>query len=226
MTRMSQVAREWSVFESLKAWHGAPQWWPADGCLEVVVGAVLTQNTAWTNVEKALSELKRRRLLSVEALLRTPPAELAEAIRSSGYYRLKAQRLKNVAAWIRRRGGLAALRRLDTGALRAQLLSVCGIGPETADDILLYAFDRPVFVVDAYTRRLFQRLGLINGREPYEVLRARFEAALPRRTQILNDYHALIVIHAKAHCRVRPLCAGCPLAAGCSKGLGNEQDRH
>ena len=220
------AATEGAVFDILRAWHGDPAWWPADSRLEVIVGAILTQNTAWTNVVKAMTELKQRHLLSVRALMRTPLETLAEAVRSSGYYRLKAQRLKNVAAWIQRRGGIAALARLKTPELRQQLLAVCGIGPETADDILLYAFERPVFVVDAYTRRLFARLGLIAGTEPYEVLRARFEAALPPNPRILNEYHALVVIHAKAHCRVQPLCAACPLGRHCSQGLGNKPGRY
>ena len=178
----------------------------------MAVGAILTQNTAWTNVEKAITELKSRRLLNLEALTRLSPAELAPLIRSAGFYNIKAARLAAFLGWLKKRGGFAALNRTPTSELRAQLLACHGVGPETADSILLYALGRTVFVVDAYTRRSLSRYGLIAGDEPYEQLRLMFEASLPRSPKLYSEYHALLVRLAKVNCRARPLCDSCPLA--------------
>lgn len=187
-----------------------------------MVGAVLTQNTAWTNVEKAIANLKAQDHLDAARIAAALPETLARWLKPSGYFNIKAQRLRNFCIWYLAQGGLKALSNLDTTALRHALLSVNGIGPETADDILLYAFERPVFVIDAYTRRLFSRLGLVRGEEGYEILRHTVEAILGGEkphvnamVRLFNEYHALIVRHAKDVCRKRPLCECCCLAHVC-----------
>ncbi len=206
-----------SIFDALLAHHGPQHWWPADTTFEVMVGAVLTQNTAWTNVEKALARLTQRVPLAPAALLALPEPELAELLRPVGYYNVKAARLRAFCRALLDADGEPGLAALGTADLRRLLLGLHGVGPETADDVLLYAFHRPVFVIDAYTRRLFARLGLIDGDEGYEVLRARFEQALGPDVPLFNEYHALIVRHAKDACRSRrPLCDGCVLRGGCA----------
>lgn len=189
--------------------YGAQNWWPAKTPFEVVVGAVLTQNTAWTNVEKAIANLHQAGQLTLTAIRRLDHDELADLIRPSGYFNIKARRLKNLCVWLHQQRGLGQLRKWSTAELREGLLSVNGIGPETADDILLYAFERPVFVIDAYTRRLLSRLGLITGDEHYETLRAAFETALTPDPALYNEYHALIVRHAKQKCSVAADCLHC-----------------
>jgi len=208
-----------SLYEQLRAHYGVQPWWPAETPFEVAVGAVLTQNAAWSNVERAIDRLKAGGLLSLDALLAAPVETLAEAIRPSGYYNIKAQRLRNLCAFLDASGGLEGLGQWALEDQRGGLLEVKGVGPETADDILLYALDRPVFVIDTYTRRLLQRYRWANGDEPYEVLRGGFESALETGVELFQQYHALIVIHAKEACRKRPLCPGCALVAGCPTGL-------
>jgi endonuclease-3 related protein len=207
------------VYDKLLAHYGPQHWWPGETPFEVMVGAVLTQNTAWSNVEKAIANLVANNALAPEAILQAPVQQLAEWLRPSGYFNVKAGRLREFCRWYLERGGLAALQSLSTPELRHELLRVKGVGPETADDILLYAFARPVFVIDAYTRRLFSRLGTIQGDETYEELRAFFERGLGgaagENVGIFNEYHALIVIHAKEACRKQPLCKGCPLRRRC-----------
>lgn len=190
------------VYDRLFSVYGPQYWWPAETPFEVMVGAVLTQNTAWSNVEKAIGNLSDAGALHLEQLLAIPDAELAALIRPSGYFNIKTRRLKNLCHWLQEQGGQEKLRCRNTPELRKSLLSVNGIGPETADDILLYAFDRPVFVIDAYTRRFFTRLGLIRGNENYESLRELFEQSLPADVALYNEYHALIVRHAKEPCVV------------------------
>lgn len=204
-----------AVYRRLSAAHGPQHWWPGDSAFEIMVGAVLTQNTAWSNVEKAIANLKAAGALTPAAIVAAPHRRLAAWLKPSGYFNIKAQRLRAFCEWLNRRGGMRALARLPTDRLRAELLAVHGIGPETADDILLYAFDRPVFVIDAYTRRIFQRLGVIQGGEDYETLRRLFETKLERDAQLFNEYHALIVAHAKDVCRKRPLCQACSLGPLC-----------
>ena len=205
-----------AVYRRLHATHGPQHWWPGDSVFEIMVGAVLTQNTAWTNVEKAIANLKAANALSAEAIVAASHQRLAAWLKPSGYFNVKAKRLRAFCTWLIRAGGAKRITRLPTDILRAQLLEVHGIGPETADDILLYAFNRPVFVIDAYTRRLFARLGVMDGKEGYEVLREMFEAALPTDAQLFNEYHALIVAHAKDICRPRPRCTVCKLSTLCS----------
>lgn len=187
-----------------------------------MVGAVLTQNTAWTNVEKAIANLKSHDRLDPAAIVNADPVELAAWIRPSGYFNIKARRLQNLCRWLLEQGGYQALCGWDTESLRCGLLSVNGIGPETADDIVLYAFERPVFVIDAYTRRLFVRLGLVDGAEGYEELRRFFERALGPHVPVFNEYHALIVNHGKNVCRTKPLCRACCLADACPAQLRHE----
>lgn len=212
--RLGQSLR--SVYRRLAAAHGAQRWWPADSPFEVMVGAVLTQNTAWSNVERAIANLRERDRLDAAQIVRARSDHLANWLRPSGYFNIKARRLKQFCRWYLDSGGYERLAKVDTGRLRRELLGVHGIGPETADDILLYAFGRPVFVIDAYTRRLFARLGLFAGDEPYDELRLAIEAALDADAGLFNEYHALIVRHAKEHCRVRPRCDGCVLRDRCT----------
>lgn len=200
---------------TLLAFYGPQDWWPATTRFEVLVGAVLTQNTAWTNVEKAIANLKAAGLLDAQALLALPEADLGQIIRPAGTYNVKAKRLQALCRWFVEQGGFEGLDTWSTPFLRAALLGVHGVGRETADAMLLYAFDRPVFVVDAYARRILGRLGLIEGEPDYETLRASVEDAAPGDTDWFNELHALLVTHGKVHCRPRPRCAGCPLAAVC-----------
>jgi endonuclease-3 related protein len=207
-----------AVYRRLFAAHGAQHWWPGDGPFEVMVGAVLTQNTAWSNVERAIRALREAGCLEPRRILELTHQHLAQLIRPAGYFNVKARRLKSFCAWYLEQGGRESLVRLDTSTLRRGLLSVDGVGAETADDMLLYAFERPVFVVDAYTRRLFERLGDLEGGEGYEAIRRLFESGLGPDAGLYNEYHALIVRHAKVTCRKRPLCGECPLTGLCATG--------
>ena len=204
-----------SVYRRLLRRYGPQLWWPAETAFEVMVGAVLTQNTAWINVERAIANLRAADCLEADRILALRQATLAAMLRPAGYFNVKARRLRNYCRWYRAQGGHAAITALDTVHLRRELLSVNGIGPETADDILLYALGRPVFVIDAYTRRLFGRLGLVDDSEGYEVLRGFFERHLQADAALFNEYHALIVRHAKDICKTRPRCAACCLHRQC-----------
>lgn len=203
------------VYKSLFSHYGPQHWWPGDSPFEVMVGAILTQNTAWTNVERAIANLKAISSLTPQSIIGLPVSELAVCLKPSGYFNVKAQRLRNFCQWYVDNGKFESLSRFDTTTLRRHLLAINGIGPETADDMLLYAFERPVFVIDAYTRRLFSRLAVIDAAEGYETLRHRFEAALTPDAALFNEYHALIVCHAKAVCKKRPACTICCLAGRC-----------
>jgi len=198
-----------TVYQRLLKTYGDQSWWPADSSFEVMVGAVLTQNTAWVNVEQAITNLRRSDSLTLESILALSDEALAQLIRPSGYFNIKAKRLKNLCLWIAENGGESKLAAVDTGTLRSSLLQVNGVGPETADDILLYAFARPVFVIDTYTRRLFSKLCLIQGSEPYEDLRRLFEAELDADVGLFNQYHALIVRHAREKCQLTEDCRHC-----------------
>lgn len=211
------------VFDRLLGAYGPQHWWPGETPFEVIVGAVLTQNTAWRNVERAIDALEARQALDAGIILGMSIEELGQLIRASGYFNVKARRLRALCQWYREEGGFQALQRLDTDELRRRLLAVHGIGPETADDILLYAFERPVFVIDAYTRRIFDRLGLLDAESGYEHLRAVFEQALGPDAALFNEYHALIVVHGKDVCRPSPRCEGCCLAGMCPEGRGIRQ---
>jgi endonuclease-3 related protein len=181
-----------------------------------MVGAILTQNTNWKNVERALDNLKRAGALNPESILATHHKRLANWIRPSGYFNVKGKRLRNFCRWLVKNGGIGELQRMRTPALRIDLLSVYGVGRETADDILLYALDRPVFVIDAYTRRIFSRLGLIQGNEDYDVLRRLFESKMEEQLSDYKEYHALIVLHGKTVCRPAPYCGKCCIRKLCA----------
>lgn len=201
-------------FDALFQAHGEQHWWPGQTPFEVIVGAILVQNTSWINVEHAIANLRQAKLLTPSAMEKVPQPKLARLIRSSGYFRQKARKLKEFMRFLRKehRGSLAEMFRIPTAKLREQLLAVHGIGPETADSILLYAGNHPVFVVDTYTRRILQRHGLATGKESYEEIRGLFEKSLPNDPRLFNEFHALIVHIGKNHCRARaPLCSQCAL---------------
>ncbi len=201
-------------FDALFQAYGEQHWWPARTPFEIIVGAILVQNTAWVNAASAIANLRRANLLTPSAIERVPQPKLARLIRSSGYFRQKARKLKAFVNFLRKqhRGSLAEMFRTPTATLRDQLLRVHGVGQETADSILLYAGNHPVFVVDAYARRILQRHGLATGKDSYEEIRGRFEKSLPNDPQLFNEFHALIVLTGKRYCRSRaPLCSQCAL---------------
>ncbi len=201
------------IYELLYGAFGPQNWWPGETPFEVIAGAILTQNTNWTNVEKAIANLKSAERLSPEGLRHIDVAQLAGLIRSAGYYNLKARRLKNFVDWLfdDYEGEVENLRSVDTDRLRTELLAVKGVGRETADSILLYALGRPIFVVDAYTARIAVRHELIEPDAGYEQLRELFESNLPEDIPLFNEYHALLVRAGKEFCKTKARCAGCPL---------------
>ena len=207
------------IHRLLRSRYGHAGWWPGRTGFEICLGAILTQNTAWSNAEKALGVLRSRQRLSWRALRGMSPARLAPLLRSSGTFRVKARRVAAFVAFLGREYGgcVAAMRRDDPRSLRAKLLTVDGIGPETADAIALYAAGKPLFVVDAYTRRVFFRLGRLSGRESYDEVQRVFMDALPEDADLFADYHAQIVRLAKDACRARPLCGRCPLDRICPR---------
>ena len=202
------------MYELLHEYFGDLHWWPADDSFEVIVGAILTQNTAWTNVEKAIQALRERHLLTPAALFSIPNSELAPIIRSSGYYHLKAERLKTFVRFMiaEYAGNLEAMKMENISKLRGKLLGLKGIGPETADSILLYACEKPVFVIDAYTKRILCRHGMIGKDADYHTTQALFMDNLQPDVTFFNQYHALIVNAGKTFCRKTAVCADCPLA--------------
>jgi len=194
--------------------HGPQHWWPGRSRFEIIVGAILTQSTSWANVEGAIANLRNARLLTPPAIHDIPAAKLASLIRPSGYFRQKAKKLKAFVDFLfdDYSGSLSRMFRTPTAQLREQLLAVHGIGPETADSILLYAGEHPVFVIDAYTRRILERHALADSKRSYEDLRGLFETTLPRDTQLFNEYHALIVHTGQNFCRRSVTrCNECPL---------------
>ena len=207
------------IYRRLYRSYGPQRWWPARSDLEMILGAILTQNTAWSNVEKSIRSLKEEGLLTLKALEKVSLKTLERAIRSSGFFKVKAGRIKSFLRYlmIHHALRLAPFLKRPAGRLRKELLAIHGIGPETADSIILYGAGKPVFVVDAYTRRIFKRLGFLKGDEDYEAIRGFFEERLPRRRALFNEFHALIVRHGKAHCRKKPLCVSCPVNDVCPK---------
>jgi endonuclease-3 related protein len=205
-----------SVYDALFARYGDLRWWPAKDPYEVMVGAVLTQNTAWSNVEKAIANFGGS--LSPAAVADAGPEELIDIIRPAGFFNQKAAYLKSVTAWFAGYGyDAAAVRRVPLAKLRPELLEIKGVGNETADSILLYAFGFPTFVADAYAVRLCERYPIDAGRG-YAAVKAHFEDGLPPDARIYNNFHALIVINGKERCRKgKPLCGGCPLAGKCAR---------
>ena len=201
------------IYRLLYEQFGPQHWWPGQTRFEVITGAILTQNTNWANVEKAIANLKSAEYLTPEKLHSLDHAQLANLIRPAGYFNIKAKRLKTFINWLfeNYNGELTELESIDTDHLRAELLAIKGIGRETADSILLYAFDRPIFVIDAYTARTVFRHELIAPDADYEQLREFFESSLPADAQLFNEYHALLVKVGKEFCRPKARCPGCPL---------------
>lgn len=193
--------------------YGPQHWWPAKTRIEVAIGAILTQNTSWSNVEKAILNLKRKGLISADSLHKASLDLISRLIVPCGYYNIKAERLKNFIAFLydRYKGDIALMKRNTPDITRKELLSVKGIGPETADSILLYALDKPVFVVDAYTRRIAECLGIAKSSHDYSTIQSVFMNSLPKNARVYNEYHALIVRHAKDICKKMPLCSRCIL---------------
>jgi endonuclease-3 related protein len=212
MSEKKQVVLE--LYERLFEAFGPLHWWPAESRFEVIMGAVLTQNTAWRNVEKGIAALKARDLLSPEAMYNIPLNKLAALIRPCGYYNIKAERLKSFVMFLYKgyEGDLDKLLGIELITLRKELLSVKGIGPETADSIILYAAQKPSFVVDAYTQRVLYRHHLIPNDVSYDMIQNFFMDRLPRDVQLYNEYHALLVHLGKSFCsKTRPKCVQCPL---------------
>lgn len=206
---MKPDLRAW--YDALRERYGPQRWWPAESPFEVMVGAILTQNTSWSNVEKAVSTLKIFGLLDPHRLAECDPGTLEEAIRAAGTFRVKARRLRAFLDWYvtRHDADLEGLRARP--GLREELLAIPGIGPETADSILLYAFGRPTFVVDRYTWRILTRHDAVLDDAGYDDMKELFESRLPRDAALFNDYHAQIVRVGKEHCRATAKCEGCPL---------------
>lgn len=202
------------IYNQLSSHFGPQHWWPGETPFEVTVGAILTQNTNWANAEKAIGNLKNASLLSPEGIHQCPLPRLSELIKPSGYFNVKAKRLKFLIDWLFKNydGDLDRLFIKETSALREELLTIKGIGPETADSIALYAANKPTFVCDAYTYRMCLRHQLIAEETGYDELKALFEDALPRDVKLFNEYHALIVRMGKTYCKkTKPLCGQCPL---------------
>ena len=208
------------IYRRLRAAYGPQHWWPGESPLETIVGAILTQGTAWTNVERALDNLKRAGLLSAPALRDIPESELAIMLRPSGFYNAKARKVKAFIEhlWDRHGGDLKTLLAQATPELRKELLTIYGIGEETADDIIVYAAGKPSFVVDAYTRRILGRLKVAPDGGTYSAYQDLFHRGLPPDATLFNEYHALLDMHGKGTCKVVPLCAGCCLLGLCPTG--------
>ncbi len=223
------------IYNKLLSSYGYQGWWPVTptaSCqellkpcygitikttkqrFEIIVGAILTQNTSWKNVEKAIIELNKKGFIDVKKIANAKKEELATLIKSSGYYNQKAERLKLIASFILK-NPIKKLMQLEDDKLRELLLSLKGIGNETADSIMLYALDKPVFVVDAYTRRIASRIGIINGNESYSEIQSLFHSSLEKDRSLYNEYHALIVRHAKEHCKKKESCERCCLHEVC-----------
>ena len=210
------------IYRRLFEKYGPQHWWPGETPFEVMIGAVLTQSAAWKNVETAISNLKISGLMSPAALREKSPEEVAPLIRSAVYYNVKARKLKALVEYI----GNTCMDNLDrlfekgTGQLRDELLAVWGVGEETADSILLYAANKPVFVIDAYTRRIMSRIGMQPENDTYSDWQSLFMKNLPSDAALFNEYHALLVRLGKETCRPKPLCSSCPLSEICRSVAG------
>lgn len=210
-----------SIFDKLLSFFGPQHWWPAESRFEIIVGAILTQNISWNNVEKAIFNLKNKDLLSIDDILNTDIESLALLIKPAGYYNQKSRYLKNICKFIRENyGSLEEFLSQDSRKLRNELLKIKGIGPETADSIILYAAEKPVFVVDAYTKRIFYRIGLIKQNLSYNKVQQFFMENLPKEVNLYNQYHALIVKLGKQNCSNKnPVCKNCPLNDICKQKI-------
>ena len=220
-TEMSDLLIE--VYRRLFSQYGPQGWWPAESRFEVIVGAILTQSTAWVNVEKALASMRSAGCWTFEAIAALPVEELAEVIRSSGYFNAKARKLQAFASHVLELygGDLDGMFQQDVADLRSELLSIHGIGEETADDIIVYAAEKPSFVMDSYTRRIVDRMGLTpeGKNQGYRSYQSLFQDNLPNDTPLFNEYHALLDHHAKVTCTKRePRCGQCCLAELCPTG--------
>jgi endonuclease-3 related protein len=202
-----------NIYRILYQAYGPRHWWPGETPFEVMIGAILTQNTSWRNVEKAIQKLKGKGVLNPEGIHRLKKSQLAPLIKSSGYFRIKADRLKSFVAFLFEEydGNLKKMEREKLIELREKLLGVKGIGPETADSILLYGLKKPIFVVDAYTRRILSRHGVISEKASYEEVQKIFMDHLPLDEKLFNEYHALFVHLGKTMCKKIPRCENCPL---------------
>jgi len=210
---MSKTRTLLKIYQKMFEALGPRQWWPGETPFEVVIGAILTQNTNWSNVEKAIKNLKTAGKLSPEGIYGLSITELAKLIKPSGFFNVKAKRVKAFINWLfsKYEGNLSKMFAQDLQALRGELLSVKGIGPETADSILLYAGNMPTFVVDAYTHRIFSRHELIPEESTYDEMKSFFEENLPEDVQLFNEYHALLVNIGKTFCKTKKVCEPCPL---------------
>ena len=211
---MSTRERINKIYKLLFQKYGPQGWWPGDSELECILGAILTQNTSWTNVEKAIQNLKNLNLISVKKLKLITTNELAELIRPSGYYNQKAIKIKNFISFLSEnyQGKLENMLEEETWVLRNKLLQIKGIGPETADSILLYSANKPLFVIDDYTYRIFSRHALVPEQTNYGEMQEIFMDSLENNSELFNEYHALIVKVGKEHCKKqKPICTGCPL---------------
>ncbi|MBU2561345.1 MAG: endonuclease [Nanoarchaeota archaeon] len=224
------------IYSVLHKTYGPQGWWPLTPLgstrtrhhsgrprkdahrFEIMLGAILTQNTAWTNVEKALEQLHKNKLVRHDRILKTKKEKIAGLIRSAGYYNQKAERLAIISKFIKD-NTLRSLMAMDAVGLRRLLLEVKGIGPETADSIVLYAFEKPSFVIDAYTKRIFSRVGLCAADADYHEMQIMFEQDVRKDVDVYKEYHALIVEHAKRHCRTKPKCEGCPISKLCKRNI-------
>lgn len=211
---MPEKTKLLKIYRTLLKHFGPQAWWPAETPFEVMIGAILTQNTNWKNVEIAINNLKKEKILSPQRLYQTKNSKLQELIRSSGYYKQKAIKLKAFVMFFLREysGSIRKMKRVD----RSELLKVHGIGPETADSILLYALDKPTFVVDAYTKRIGNRVGLFRFSDYHEI-KEFFEKNLPKDLEMYKEYHALLVELGKSFCKTKPACEGCPINQFCCK---------
>ena len=201
------------IYTALYKSFGPQHWWPGDSAFEVAVGAILTQNTNWGNVEKAIANIKAKKALNAKSLHKMSHKQLASLIKPAGYFNVKAKRLKSFLDFLCNdfKGNMQLMQQIDALPLRERLLSVHGIGPETADSILLYALDKPVFVIDAYTKRVMSRHGIASVKAGYDELQEIFHKNLPSDVQLFNEYHALFVMAGKNYSKPRPKCTGSPL---------------
>ncbi|MBI4842697.1 MAG: endonuclease III domain-containing protein [Nitrospirae bacterium] len=215
------------IYDTLYKSFGAQNWWPGDTPFEIAVGAILTQNTNWENVEKAISNIKRQKALSAKKLHEMPHKELASLIKPAGYFNIKAKRLKNFLTFLcnHHKGSMAQMKKQDAHALRHELLNVNGIGPETADSILLYALEKPVFVIDAYTKRVLTRHKIVPEDATYHDMQELFHANLPHDVKLFNEYHALLVMVGKHYCKPKPKCEGCLLKGILFAETNNRNDK-
>jgi endonuclease-3 related protein len=231
------------IYNKIHSHFGPQGWWPVtkEGKLipeysggpknekqqlEVIFGSILAQNTGWKNAEKAIIELNKNNLISAEKIKNIDNKKLAKIIMSSGYHSQKAKKLKNFCDFLFKNynGNLKNLFENDINRLRQELLSINGVGPETADSIMLYAAKKPIFVIDTYTKRIFSRIGYLNENAPYEEWQKLFHKELQRSTQLYNEYHALLVKHAKRNCMKKPVCEGCVLDGVCKRRINHTKD--